>query len=148
MSTEVYKCHGIKDIGTRGICKETDPDNFLKGSTTKCLECHSTYQRAWYYANKRGLKVSDIEVSGEPHKAKVTVKSKKTDESKRKSVDWKALGDVEKLAIAKDKKIAKLEKELNKANDEIATLRDWMQQMTVSADFTLYELDASDSGDD
>jgi hypothetical protein len=135
-----YQCNGIKDIGTFGKCNETDPTKFVKGSTTKCLECHSAYHRARYYANKMGKKVSEIEVTGEPYKAKVVIKGNgKTKTDGKKSDDEKTDSDDGKIG-KKDRKIAKLEKDLEKANNAIALLTDRLEQIAISSDLTFFEL--------
>ncbi|KAG0081444.1 hypothetical protein BGZ90_008250 [Linnemannia elongata] len=134
-SSVEYRCNGIKSIRTLGKCNETDPTKFVKGSTIKCLECHTRY-----YANKMGKKVSEIEVTGEPYKAKVVIKdngkAKKTNE---KFDNDKTDSDNEKKISKKDK-IAKLEKELEKANNAIALLTDRLEQIAISSDLTFFEL--------
>jgi hypothetical protein len=137
--TSKYQCNGIKDIGTFGKCNETDPSKFVKGSTTKCLECHSAYHRARYYANKMGKKVSEIEVTGEPYKAKVVIKDDGKTKTNEKKFDEKTDRDDGKIG-KKDMKIAKLEKDLEKANNAIALLTDRLEQIAISSDLTFFEL--------
>jgi len=133
-----HQCNGIKSIGTLGKCNETDPTKFVKGSTIKCLECHSAYHRTRYHASKMGKKVSEIEVTGEPYNAKVVVKGdKKTNDNGEKT-------DSNKI---KDKRIARLEKKLEKANNAIALLTERLEQIAISSDLTFFELSNS-SGDE
>lgn len=143
-SSVEYRCNGIKSIRTLGKCNETDPTKFVKGSTIKCLECHSAYHRARYYANKMGKKVSEIEVTGEPYKAKVVIKgNRKAKKTNEKFDNDKTDSDNEKKISKKDK-IAKLEKELEKANNAIALLTDRLEQIAISSDLTFFELNNSD----
>ena len=47
-----YKCNKCE--------KEKSPELFCKGSTTKCKECHASYQRRWYFAKKTKKKIADV----------------------------------------------------------------------------------------
>jgi hypothetical protein len=99
-----------------------------------------------------GRKVSEVAVFGEPYHAKIVVRKSIDEKPKIKSEkepDEKPKKDKveetnEKRIAKKDKRIAKLEKDLEKANATITLLRDWMEQISISAEFTLHEADESD----
>ncbi|KAG0201759.1 hypothetical protein BGX28_005534 [Mortierella sp. GBA30] len=146
----VFGCNGIK-VGPNPMeCDETNPKEFIKGSTTRCKKCHALYVKYAYHAKKAGVDISKIELFGEPYETKVVLKTepKDSDEDDTKEIvdnkskftmlkkptkdDGNNTDDEFELAVekvSKDEKIAKLRKRNKALKMENSNLKDENEQL-------------------
>lgn len=120
----IFKCTMGGNEGNG--CGDTDPKNFVKGSTGKCKVCHAKYQQRWSRAKTLGLPVKQIRVTGRGRGALVTIVPNESDDSSDDSSD-----DDEKISKSK---YLKLKKENVKLRDEIATFYDDVYDITECVD--------------
>lgn len=150
-TTTIFKCNGE---GLGKSCNETNPAQFVKGSTQRCKACHASYQRRWHRAKKLGVKVSRVRVigkgrsakviilrSGDPSDAEVDVKEEMEDdeteeEEPKKKYDREELeakyANLKKRYRAKDALAKALAKDLDEANGNIEDLEASLERLTIA----------------